>query len=84
VFFPDDRPIGEDRRARVWVIAHFAEGVRPVPRLLPDETTQQFDALVQRRCQLIEILMAERHRVALPQPTVRDRLAHNISTISSG
>jgi transposase len=26
------------------VIAHFAEAVRPMPRPLPDETTQQIDA----------------------------------------
>jgi transposase len=60
------------------VIAHFAEAVRPTPRPLPDETTQQLDALLQRRRQLLEMLVAERHRVALAHPTVRDSLAQHI------
>jgi transposase len=60
------------------VIAHFAEAVRPTPRPLPDEMTQQIDALLQRRRQLLEMLVAERHRVALAHPTVRDSLAQHI------
>jgi transposase len=60
------------------IIAHFAEAVRPTPRPLPDETTQQLDALLQRRRQLLEMLVAERHRVALAHPTVRDSLAQHI------
>jgi transposase len=60
------------------VIAHFAEAVHPAPRPLPDETTQQLDALLQRRRQLLEMLVAERHRVALAHPTVRDSLAQHI------
>jgi transposase len=55
-------------------IAHCAEAVRPTPRPLPDETTQPIDARLQRRRPLLELLVAERHRVALAHPTVRDRL----------
>jgi transposase len=60
------------------VIAHCAEAVRPPPRPLPDETTQQIDALLQRRRQRLEMLVAARHRVALAPPTVRDSLARHI------
>jgi transposase len=60
------------------VIAHFAEAVRPTPRPLPDAMTQQIDALLQRRRQLLEMLVAERHRVALAHSTVRDSLARHI------
>jgi transposase len=60
------------------VIAHFAEAVRPTPRPLPDALTQQLDALVQRRRQLLEMLVAERHRRTLAHPTVRDSLARHI------
>jgi transposase len=60
------------------IIAHVAEAVRPTPRPLPDETTQQIDALLQRRRQVLEMLVAERHRVALAHPTVRDSLARHI------
>jgi transposase len=60
------------------VIAHVAEAVHPTPRPLPDALTQELDALVQRRRQLLEILVAERHRMALAHPTVRDSLARHI------
>jgi transposase len=63
------------------VIAHFAEAVRPTPRPLPDETAQQLDALLQRRRQLLEMLVAERHRVALAHSTVRDSLARHIDDL---
>jgi transposase len=63
------------------VIAHVAAAVRPTPRPLPDETTQQIDALLQRRRQLLEMLVAERHRVALAHPTVRDRLGRHIDSL---
>jgi transposase len=60
------------------VIAHVAEAVRPTPRPLPDEMTQQIDALLQRRRQVLEMLVAERHRVALAHPTIRESLARHI------
>jgi transposase len=63
------------------VIAHVAEAVRPTPRPLPDALTQQLDALVQRRRQLLEILVAERHRRALAHPTVQDSLARHIDDL---
>jgi transposase len=45
------------------VIAHFAEAVRPEPRPLPDEQTQQFEALVVRRRQLVDMRTAEINRL---------------------
>jgi transposase len=47
------------------VLAHFAQAVRPQPRPLPDATTQQVEALVTRRRQLLDMLVAERNRLAL-------------------
>lgn len=46
------------------VLAHFAEAVRPQPRPLPDEQTQALDALVTRRCQLIDMRTMETNRLA--------------------
>jgi transposase len=63
------------------VIAHVAEAVRPTPRPLPDEMTQPMDALLQRRRQLLEMWVAERHRVALAPSTVRDRLARQMDDL---
>ena len=63
------------------VIAHFAEAVCPTPRPLPDETTPQLDALLQRRRQLLAIVVAERHRVALAHPAVRGSLARHMDDL---
>lgn len=45
------------------VIALFGERVRPEPRALPDAETQALAALVARRRQLLEMLLAERQRL---------------------
>jgi transposase len=46
------------------VIALFGERVRPEPRALPDAETQALAELVARRRQLLDMLIAERHRLA--------------------
>lgn len=45
------------------VLAHFAEAVRPESRPLPDATTHHVEALVVRRRQLMDMLVAERNRL---------------------
>lgn len=45
------------------VLAHFAEAIRPVPRPLQDERAAELDALVTRRCQLIDMRTMERNRL---------------------
>src|SRR5262249_54390654 len=44
-------------------LALFAERVRPAPRPLPDATARDFDALLQRRRQLLEMRAAEHNRL---------------------
>lgn len=44
------------------VLAHFAEAIRPQARPLPDAQTQELEALVMRRRQLTEMLVAEQCR----------------------
>lgn len=63
------------------VIAPLAEAVHPTPRPLPEALTQALDALVQRRRQLLEIVVAECQRMALAHPTVRDSLAPHIDSL---
>lgn len=46
------------------VLAAFAERVRPPVRPLPDAATQELDAVVMRRQQLVTMCTAERHRLA--------------------
>ena len=55
------------------VIARFAAVVQPPVRPLPDEAQEELDALVLRRRQLVEMLVAE--RVRLKQATGRARYA---------
>jgi transposase len=51
------------------ILALFAERVRPTPRPLPDEATQLLDALLTRRRQLLEMLVAEKNRLGFaPRP----------------
>jgi transposase len=71
-------PLAKTDALDAGVIAHVAEAVRPTSRPLPDEMTQQIDALLQRRRQVLEMLVAERHRVALAHPTIRESLARHI------
>ena len=59
------------------IIAHFAEAVRPTPRPLPETTMPPSNALRQRRRQLLELVVAERHRGALAHPAVRESLARH-------
>jgi len=53
------------------VLALFAERVRPPIRPLPDEALRMLDALLTRRRQLIEMLVAERNRLAHVSATAR-------------
>jgi transposase len=53
------------------VLALFAARVPPAPRPLPDAAHQPLAALVTRRRQLVEMLTAERHRLALATGRIR-------------
>jgi transposase len=60
------------------ILALFAERVRPEPRALPDAAAQALDALLTRRRQLIEMLVAERNRLLVAAPAVRRDLQQHI------
>lgn len=49
------------------MLALFAERVQPPVRRLPDAATQALDALVARRRQLVEMLVAEQNRLGMAQ-----------------
>jgi transposase len=61
------------------VLARFAEAIRPQPRPLPDEQAQALAALVTRRQQLIDMLVAEKNRLASARPTIRKNLRAHIA-----
>ena len=56
------------------LLALFGERVQPEPRALPDEATQTLVALVQRRRQVAEMLVAERNRLAMAHAHLRRRM----------
>jgi transposase len=60
------------------VLALFAERVRPAIRPLPDEAQQALVALITRRRQLLEMLTAERNRLATARAAVRAGLRQHI------
>jgi transposase len=55
-------------------VARFAEAVRPPVRPLPDAATRRLGALVARRRQLLEMLVAERNRRQAAAPTLHQRI----------
>src|SRR2546422_695603 len=60
-------------------LAHFAEVMRPEPRPLPDEQTQTLAAILTRRRQLVEMLTAEKNRLASARKPVRKSLRTHIA-----
>lgn len=65
------------------VLARFGEAVRPEPRKLSDEQTVQLQALVVRRRQLLEMVVAEKNRLSLSHATVRPRLIEHITWLEN-
>ena len=45
------------------VLARFAQAVQPLPRALPDEEAQEFQAILARRAQIISMMTAEKNRL---------------------
>ena len=60
------------------VLALFAERVRPEVRPLPDEAHQELVALVTRRRQLLDMLTAERNRLATARRSVRASVQQHV------
>ncbi len=60
-------------------LAHFADAVRPEPRALPEAAAQALDALLVRRRQLVNMLVAEKNRLQAAMAPVRDRVACHIT-----
>jgi transposase len=60
------------------ILALFAERLRPTPRTLPDEAHTELLALVTRRQQLLDMLIAERNRLAVARPSTKRSLDEHI------
>jgi transposase len=60
------------------VLAHFAEGVRPDPRPVPEAEAQALGALLARRRQLLEMLVAEKNRLHTAAVPLKERVSAHI------
>ena len=60
------------------ILARFAEAVRPSVRPLPDEVTLELRALVGRRRQITEMIVAETNRLSGASKAVRKRINAHI------
>lgn len=60
------------------VLARFAETVRPALRPLPDEVTLELRALIARRRQITEMIVAERNRLSGASKSVKKRIDAHI------
>jgi transposase len=65
------------------VLALFAERVRPTPRPLPDDAQADLHALVQRRRQLVDMLVAERNRLTTVRPAARASIDAHIQWLEA-
>ena len=65
-------------RIDAQVLAHFAEAVRPIPRPLPDAATQALSALIARRRQIVQMLVAEKNRLSMAQKPIRSDIEKHI------
>jgi transposase len=61
------------------VLARFSEAIRPDPRPLPDDQIQQLQAVLARRRQIIEMIVAEKNRVRLAHKRVIAGLMEHIA-----
>jgi transposase len=61
------------------IIAHFADAVRPTPRPLPDAETHDLRALLLRRRQLVEMVTAERTRLASAPARIQEEIRQHIA-----
>lgn len=61
------------------VLAQFAEAVRPEPRPLANDKTQELAALVSRREQVVNMLTAEKNRLYSASPDIRPSIVAHIA-----
>lgn len=61
------------------VLAHYAEAIRPKPRPLPDELTLELRALTARRRQVIDMIVAEKNRLATASRAIKKRITAHIA-----
>jgi transposase len=59
-------------------LAHFAAVIQPKPSPFSDEQAQELEAILARRGQVVEMLTAERNRLHLARPVVKEAIQTHI------
>jgi transposase len=65
------------------VLAHFAAAIRPTPRAVPDAAAQELAALVARRRQLTEMLVAEQLRLRTANRRIQPQITAHIAWLQA-
>lgn len=65
------------------VLARFGEVVKPAPKELADEQMQELRGLVERRHQVIEMIVAEKNRRRLAPKALRKRIDEHVDYLKS-
>ncbi|HEX8671771.1 MAG TPA: IS110 family transposase [Longimicrobium sp.] len=65
-------------RVDAGVLAHFAEAVRPEPRVMPSAAAQDLEALRTRRQQVVEMITAEKNRLGTAPQRMQPRIREHI------
>ncbi len=66
-----------------YVLAEFAEAVKPEARPLADELTRELSALVARRRQITEMLTAEKNRLGSASKAIKPEIESHIAWLKS-
>jgi transposase len=61
------------------VLAHYAAAIQPEVRPVPDEATRALQALLDRRRQVVDMLVAERNRLSSCHASLRVRVSTHIT-----
>lgn len=69
-------------RIDAYVLAHFAEAVRPTPRAVPEEEAYVFGAILARRRQIVEMLTAENNRLGTAPRAVRGSVSRGARKVA--
>lgn len=70
-------------RIDAGVLAHFAAAIRPATQTLPSAQQQHLSAVLTRRRQILEMLVAERNRLGTALPRLHPRLHDHIAWLQT-
>jgi transposase len=65
-------------RLDALIIAQFAAAIKPEPRDLPDEQAEEIKEMVSRRRQVIEMITAEKNRLAIARKFLKTQILEHI------